>query len=58
MDEGYEVETAEDALVGLSLLEQRSFELIFLDVLLPRMGGLEALEKIRTGWPGTWQSGP
>ncbi|WP_304240840.1 sigma-54 dependent transcriptional regulator [Gracilinema caldarium] len=52
MDEGYQVETAEDALIGLSLLEQRSFEVIFLDVLLPRMGGLEALEKIRTGWPG------
>jgi len=52
MDEGYQVETAEDALVGLSLLEQRSFQVIFLAVLLPRMGGLEALEKIRTGWPG------
>jgi two-component system nitrogen regulation response regulator NtrX len=52
MDEGYHVETAEDALVGLSLLEQHPFEVIFLDVLLPRMGGLEALEKIRTGWPG------
>ncbi|MCA1949876.1 MAG: sigma-54 dependent transcriptional regulator [Treponema sp.] len=51
MDEGYRVETAEDALIGLSLLEQTSFDLIFLDVLLPRMGGLEALEKIRTGWP-------
>lgn len=51
MDEGYRVETAEDALIGLSMLEQTSFDLIFLDVLLPRMGGLEALEKIRTGWP-------
>ena len=52
MDEGYRAEAAEDALVGLSLLEQTAFDLIFLDVLLPRMGGLEALEKIRTGWPG------
>jgi len=52
MDEGYRVETAEDAIVGLALLEQHPFELIFLDVLLPRMGGLEALEKMKTGWPG------
>ncbi|AEJ20681.1 sigma-54-dependent transcriptional regulator [Gracilinema caldarium] len=51
MDEGYHVETAEDALIGLTLLEQHPFELIFLDVLLPRLGGLEALEKIKTGWP-------
>lgn len=51
MDEGYQVETAEDAIVGLSLLEQHPFSLLFLDVLLPRMGGLEALEKIRTTWP-------
>jgi len=51
-DERYRVHTAEDAIVGLALLEQRAFDLIFLDVLLPRMGGLEALERIRAAWPG------
>jgi two-component system nitrogen regulation response regulator NtrX len=46
-DEGYHTFTAEDAIVGLQLLGQESVDLVLLDVLLPRMGGLEALEKIR-----------
>jgi two-component system nitrogen regulation response regulator NtrX len=50
-DEHYKVFVAEDAVVGIELLERENISLIFLDVLLPRMGGLEALEKIRTGWP-------
>jgi two-component system nitrogen regulation response regulator NtrX len=50
-DEKYRVHTAEDAIVGLEILEHEKIDLVFLDVLLPRMGGLEALEKIRTTWP-------
>jgi DNA-binding NtrC family response regulator len=45
MDEGYQVETAEDALVGLSLLEQRSFELIFLMYSCHGWAGLRLLKK-------------
>jgi len=52
-DEHYKVFTAEDAVVGLEILKNETISLIFLDVLLPRMGGLEALEKIRAGWPRT-----
>jgi two-component system nitrogen regulation response regulator NtrX len=52
-DEHYEVHTAEDALLGLEFLEQEPVNLIFLDVLLPRLGGLEALERIRKNQPGT-----
>ncbi|MDR1446201.1 MAG: sigma-54 dependent transcriptional regulator [Treponema sp.] len=47
-DEKYQVFTAEDAVVGMEFLEHEKISLVFLDVLLPRMGGLEALEKIRT----------
>ncbi|WP_010254574.1 sigma-54-dependent transcriptional regulator [Treponema primitia] len=50
-DEHYQVFTAEDALRGLDILAAESINLIFLDVLLPKMGGLEALEKIRGNWP-------
>jgi two-component system nitrogen regulation response regulator NtrX len=49
-DEGYRVITAEDAVLGLELLGRETIDLIFLDVLLPKMGGLEALERIREGW--------
>jgi two-component system nitrogen regulation response regulator NtrX len=51
-DERYRVFTAEDAFGGLRILEEESaVSLVFLDVLLPRMGGLEALERIRRDWP-------
>jgi two-component system nitrogen regulation response regulator NtrX len=51
-DEKYQVFTAEDALVGMELLDETKIDLIFLDVLLPKMGGLEALEQIHSLWPG------
>jgi two-component system nitrogen regulation response regulator NtrX len=51
-DERYKVFTAEDAFAGLKVLEEeRAVSLVFLDVLLPRMGGLEALERIRRERP-------
>ncbi|MDR2482912.1 MAG: sigma-54 dependent transcriptional regulator [Treponema sp.] len=50
-DEGYRVFTAEDALTGMDILGREPVAVVFLDVLLPRMGGLEALEKIRGNWP-------
>ncbi|MDR1970616.1 MAG: sigma-54 dependent transcriptional regulator [Treponema sp.] len=50
-DEHYKVKTAEDAVVGLELLGQERIDLVFLDVLLPRLGGMEALEQIRRNWP-------
>jgi two-component system nitrogen regulation response regulator NtrX len=51
-DEHYQVFTAEDALQGMDILaEESAINLIFLDVLLPKLGGLEALERIRSNWP-------
>ncbi|MDR1902185.1 MAG: sigma-54 dependent transcriptional regulator [Treponema sp.] len=50
-DEKYEVFTAEDAIIGIDILKRESISLVFLDVLLPNLGGLEALEQIRKGWP-------
>ena len=50
-DEKYKVFTAEDALAGINILNREIIDLIFLDVLLPKLGGIEALEKIKSGWP-------
>ncbi len=46
-DEGYEVETASDGLEGLEKARSGDFSLVFLDVRLPGMGGLEVLEEIK-----------
>ncbi|MDR2134023.1 MAG: sigma-54 dependent transcriptional regulator, partial [Treponema sp.] len=51
-DEKYRVYTAEDAVVGIGILDREKVDLVFLDVLLPRLGGIEALEQIRRDWPG------
>jgi len=50
-DEKYKVFTAEDAVAGLEILNLEIVDLVFLDVLLPRLGGMDALERIRRDWP-------
>jgi len=52
-DEKYKVYTSQDALLGMETLKQEIIDLVFLDVQLPKMGGIEALEKIRKEWPLT-----
>ena len=51
-DEKYKVFSAEDAVAGIEILEKEKIDVVFLDVLLPRLGGLEALDQIRSTWPG------
>ena len=46
-EENHEVDTALNAKDGLEKLGTQSYDLIFLDVLMPRMEGREALEKIK-----------
>ncbi|HEY3353516.1 MAG TPA: sigma-54 dependent transcriptional regulator [Polyangia bacterium] len=45
--EGYEVLTAGTAEEGLALVEREGPDLVFLDIRLPGMNGLEALRKLR-----------
>jgi len=50
-DEKYKVYVSEDALAGIETLKREIIDLVFLDVLLPKLGGIEALERIRKEWP-------
>jgi two-component system, OmpR family, alkaline phosphatase synthesis response regulator PhoP len=48
VSEGYEVETAGDGEAGLSRALEGSFDLILLDVLLPRRDGFEVCRELRS----------
>jgi two-component system, NtrC family, nitrogen regulation response regulator NtrX len=52
-DEGYTVQAAEDGLEGLALLSSAPADLVFLDVWLPNMGGIDVLKRIRQAYPET-----
>ncbi len=45
--EGYEVETAENGEEGLSKIKEGNPDLILLDIIMPKMGGFEMLEKMQ-----------
>ncbi len=44
---GHRVTLAEDGLAAVEFVSKQSFDLIFMDMEMPRMGGIEATEKIR-----------
>jgi len=50
-DEGYTVLAAEDGIQGLAELAAKSVDLVFLDVWLPHMGGIDVLKRIREQFP-------
>jgi two-component system nitrogen regulation response regulator NtrX len=50
-DEGYTVLAAEDGAQGLAELAASTVDLVFLDVWLPNMGGIEVLKRIREQFP-------
>ena len=45
--EGYEVRQAFDALEGLEIIEKEKIDLALLDVMMPKMDGLEMLSRLR-----------
>ena len=51
--EGYAVVTAADAESALTLLSERSFDLIISDVKMPGLGGIALLERVKRSWSDT-----
>ncbi|WDP90991.1 MAG: sigma-54-dependent Fis family transcriptional regulator [Desulfobacter sp.] len=50
---GHEVDTAASGAQALEKLEQKPFQLLFVDIKMPGMDGLELLEKVKEGYPDT-----
>jgi two-component system response regulator MtrA len=48
---GYQVTTAESGAMALSLLSNTTFDLVYMDIRMPGMAGLEALKIIHAGQP-------
>lgn len=46
MDEGYEVDVAEDGASGCALAEKERYNAIFCDIKMPNMDGLEVLDRL------------
>ncbi len=44
---GYRVETADDGDTGLEALERQSFDVILLDIRMPRLSGIEVLKVLK-----------
>ena len=51
--EGFEVSTAKDGEEGLSLFDKQVFDIVLLDVKLPRMSGIEVLRRLKQKSPST-----
>lgn len=50
-DEGYEIDTAEDGLDALEIVQNDPPDLILLDIWIPGMDGIEVLRTIKTYYP-------
>lgn len=48
---GYEVDDAGDGVQAVRLLQNRHFDLVITDLVMPRMDGLKLLEHVRSMWP-------
>lgn len=51
--EKFKIDDAEDGMIGMELLKKNSYEVILCDIKMPRMDGMEALEKIQKIAPDT-----
>ncbi|MCA9711147.1 MAG: sigma-54-dependent Fis family transcriptional regulator, partial [Myxococcales bacterium] len=51
LDEGHQVQEAGDGEAALRVLAKQSFEVVLTDLKMPRMGGMELLERLRRDQP-------
>src|SRR4029453_2304200 len=49
--DGYEVTTVASGLEGLSIVQQHAFDLVYLDIRMPDMNGLDVLKSIHPQFP-------
>ena len=45
-DEGYDVDVAENGAIGCSMVEKEKYDIIFCDIKMPEMDGMEVLDKL------------
>jgi len=45
-EEGYEIDVAEDGAVGLQKVQEKAYDLILVDLMMPGIGGLDLIKKI------------
>ena len=50
-DQGYTVDTAADGEEGFNKVKQGGWDLVILDIILPKMNGLEIMRKLKTEPP-------
>lgn len=53
LSEGYVVETAPDGDDAIAILQQKQFDLVLLDIKMPRVDGFEVLRFIKQRYPST-----
>lgn len=52
MNEGFAVDCAEDSITAMNLSERKKYDLIIVDIILPKMDGLELAKQIKKIIPG------
>ena len=50
---GHEIETAASGADALEKIEQNPFQLVFVDITMPGMDGIELLERVKRDYPDT-----
>jgi two-component system response regulator HydG len=50
--DGYTVQTVENAIQAIAELERQEIDLVLADLSLPRVSGLELLDRVKKSWPG------